>query len=65
MKKTAWIFAVLLAVCLIIGACTKQAEVERPAETIPEPAAEQVPDTMVMDTGVVADTAAVDTTTEH
>jgi len=62
MKKTALLFAALLAICLIIGACTKQAEVEKPAETIPEPVAEQTPDTAVLDTGAVPDTVVVDTT---
>lgn len=60
MKKTVMAFVILLAICLIIGACAKQDEVERPAETIPEPAAEQVPDTVMPDTIPVIDTTAID-----
>jgi len=60
MKRTALAFAVLLAICLIIGACTKQEEVEQPADTVPEAAAEIAPDTM-MDTGMVMDTTMMDT----
>jgi len=63
MKKTALAFAVLLAICLIIGACSKQEEVEKPAETIPEAAEQLAPDTM-MDTGMVMDTTMIDTMKE-
>lgn len=60
MKKTVIAFAILLAICLIIVACAKKEEVERPAETIPEPSAEQVPDTVMPDTIPVIDTTAID-----
>jgi PBP1b-binding outer membrane lipoprotein LpoB len=63
MKKTALAFAVLLAICLVIGACSKQEEVEKPAETIPQAAEQVAPDTM-MDTGMVVDTTMIDTMKE-
>ena len=61
MKKVVIAFVVLLAICLIIVACAKKEEVERPAETIPEPAAEEVLDTTeVVDTVAATDTTAID-----
>jgi len=63
MKKTALVFVVLLAICLIIGACSKQEEVEKPADTIPEAVEQIAPDTM-LDTGMVMDTTMVDTMKE-
>ncbi len=49
MKKTAFAFISLLAFCLIIVACSKQAEVKKPAEKIPEATAETAPDTAMTD----------------
>jgi len=60
MKKTAAVFAILLAVCLAMGACSKQGEVEKPAQKIPEPAAEQAADTAVSDTAMFPDSTSVD-----
>ena len=51
MKKTAFAFISLLAVCLIIVACSQQAEVEKPADKIPE-AIEKAPDTTMIDSAM-------------
>ena len=60
MKQTAFVFAVLLAICLLIGACSKQGEVEQRSETIPQPVEEAALDETT-DTGTVVDTAMADT----